>query len=538
LSDTQAEPRRTRLSAVWLIPLAAALIGLWLVFSYLSSQGPVITLTLADAEGINAGKTPVKTRNVQVGLVESVRLSDDMSHTLLTVQMQSDTDRMLARDTRFWVVKPRISREGVSGLNTVLSGSYIELMPGESSKKGKRFQVQDSPPPETTGAGLFLKLVSAAGTNVDVGDPVNFRSLKVGRVVETRFNAADKRFHHRIFIQKPYDVLVSDSSRFWQVNGLGFQLDARGFQAQIHSLEALIGGGITFAVPDGNMRAGDPVEDEREFTLHNDEESARRALYTDTLDYVLLVERSVRGLKSGAPVEYRGIRVGTVEQVAWGFGQSGPATISSAPIPVLIRLEPQRITHQNHEDTAQWRQEIDRMIGDGLRASLKPGNLLTGSLFVDLDFHPESPANSGGERYADLAVFPTVNSGGISKIEDQIQQLLDTLNDLPMESIAGNLNRNLDNLADATRRLDTLLANPALNALPERLTGTLGALEGTLQGWQSGGEGYQQLQGTLQKLDRLLNEAEPLLDTLNRQPNALIFQRQPAPDPQPRGPRQ
>ncbi|MCS5563456.1 MAG: MlaD family protein, partial [Oleiphilaceae bacterium] len=174
MSDTQAEPRRTRLSAVWLIPLAAALIGLWLVFSYLSSQGPVITLTLADAEGINAGKTPVKTRNVQVGLVESVRLSDDMSHTLLTVQMQSDTDRMLARDTRFWVVKPRISREGVSGLNTVLSGSYIELMPGESSKKGKRFQVQDSPPPETTGAGLFLKLVSAAGTNVDVGDPVNF----------------------------------------------------------------------------------------------------------------------------------------------------------------------------------------------------------------------------------------------------------------------------------------------------------------------------------------------------------------------------
>ena len=538
MSDTQAEPRRTRLSAVWLIPLAAALIGLWLVFSYLSSQGPVITLKLTDAEGINAGKTPVKTRNVQVGLVESVRLSDDMSHTLLTVQMQSDTDRMLAEDTRFWVVKPRISREGVSGLNTVLSGSYLELMPGESGKKGKRFQVQDTPPPEKTGAGLFLKLVSEAGTNVDVSDPVHFRSLKVGRVVETRFNAADKRFHHRIFIQKPYDVLVSDSSRFWQINGLGFQLDARGFQAQIHSLEALIGGGITFAVPDGNMRAGDPVKDEREFTLHNDEESARRALYTDTLDYVLLVERSVRGLKTGAPVEYRGIRVGTVEQVAWSFAQSGPGTISSAPIPVLIRLEPQRITHQSREDTQRWRQEIDRMIDDGLRASLKPGNLLTGALFVDLDFHADTPAANSGERYADVAVFPTIDSGGISKIEDKIQRLLDTLNNLPMESIAGNLNRNLDNLAGTTQRLEALLADPALNALPERLTGTLGALEGTLQGWQTGGDGYQQLQGTLQKLDRLLNDAEPLLDTLNRQPNALIFQRQPAPDPQPRGSRQ
>lgn len=537
MSDSQAEPRRTRLSAVWLIPLAAVLIGLWLVFSYLSSQGPVITLKLADAEGINAGKTAVKTRNVQVGLVESVRLSDDMSHTLLTVQMQADTERMLAEDTRFWVVKPRISREGVSGLSTVLSGSYIELMPGESSQKGKHFKVQDTPPPEKTGAGLFLKLVSDAGTNVDVGDPVNFHSLKVGRVVESHFNATDKRVHHRIFIQKPYDVLVSNSSRFWQVNGLGFRLDARGFQAQIHSLEALIGGGITFAVPDGTMRAGDPVDDEQEFILHSDEESARRALYTDTLDYVLLVERSVRGLKSGAPVEYRGIRVGTVEQVAWGFGQSGPDTISSAPIPVLIRLEPQRITHQNRENTERWQQEIDRMIDDGLRASLKPGNLLTGALYVDLDFHPDLPTDLPRERFNDVAIFPSIDSGGIRKIEDQIQQLLDTFNNLPLESIASNLNRNLDNLAGTTQRLEKLLADPALNALPERLTGTLGALEGTLQGWQSEGAGYQQLQGTLQKLDRLLNDAEPLLDTLNRQPNALIFQSQPAPDPQPRGTR-
>ena len=157
---------------------------------------------------------------------------------------------------------------------------------------------------------------------------------------------------------------------------------------------------------------------------------------------------------------------------------------------------------------------------------------------MDLDFHADTPAANSGERYADVAVFPTIDSGGISKIEDKIQQLLDTLNNLPMESIAGNLNRNLDNLAGTTQRLEALLADPALNALPERLTGTLGALEGTLQGWQTGGDGYQQLQGTLQKLDRLLNDAEPLLDTLNRQPNALIFQRQPATDPQPRGSRQ
>lgn len=533
MNDTQAPGPRPRISAVWLIPLAALLIGLWLVYSYVSNQGPVITLVLEDAEGINAGKTAVKTRNVQVGVVESVTLSSDLTHTLLRVQMQADTERMLAEDTRFWVVKPRIGKEGVSGLGTVLSGAYIELMPGSSDKKGKKFKIKDSAPPEKTGDGLFLKLVSEPGNNISQGDPVSFRNLKVGRVVDTQFDPQAKLFRHRLFIEKPYDVLVTESSRFWKVSGLGFQLNASGFQAQLSSLEALLGGGIAFAVPDENMRAGKPVEDERQFFLHSDEESAKRALYTQTLDYVLLVNRSVRGLEAGAPVEYRGIRVGTVEQVPWEFAQPGPKNMANNPIPVLIRLEPQRVTHQNSEQLTLWRTEIDQMIDDGLRASLKPGNLLTGALFVDLNFHREAPGHTG-DSYHNVPVFPIIDAGGLDKIEDQIQKLLTTFNKLPLERIAGNLNQSLSNLEAMTGRLETLLNDPAVGQLPQQLADNLDALQGTLEGWRSGGDGYQQLNGTLQKLDQLLNQAEPLLETLNAQPNALIFQRHPAADPQPR----
>ena len=535
MSNAPASPRRPRLSAVWLIPLGAALIGLWLMFSYLSSQGPMITLKLEDAEGIKAGKTAIKTRNVQVGIVENVTLSKDLSHTLLSVQMQAETERMLVEDTRFWVVKPRVGREGISGLSTVLSGAYIELMPGKSGKKAREFTVEDTAPPEKTGAGLFLKLVSEPGNNINTGDPVSFRNLKVGRVVETRFDPDEKRFHHRLFVEKPYDVLVTDSSRFWKVSGLGFQLNASGFQAQLSSLEALLGGGVAFSVPDEDMRAGKPVEDGHPFRLHDNEETARRALYTQTLDYVVLVESSVRGLKAGAPVEYRGIRVGTVEQVPWRFARQGPHGMGRNPIPVLIRLEPQRVTHQNTEQLALWETELGEMMAQGLRASLKPGNLLTGALFVDLEFHPDVPAWSGDSRYHDVPVFPSVDSGGIGKIEDQIHQLLKTLNGLPFKDMASNMNRNLDNLAGITQRLESLLSDPAVNTLPQKLADNLVALEGALAGWKQGGDGYQQLQGTLQKLDQLLNEAEPLLNTLNEQPNALIFQRQPAPDPQPRG---
>ncbi|WP_417214241.1 intermembrane transport protein PqiB [Alcanivorax sp.] len=534
-ADSPPSHRRPRLSAVWLIPLLAALIGLWLVFSYLSSQGPVITLELEDAEGINAGKTAVKMRNVQVGVVESVSLSEDLSHTLLSVQMQADTERMLNSDTQFWVVKPRVGREGVSGLSTVLSGAYIELLPGNSSKKAKTFTVKNSPPPEKTGDGLFLKLISEPGTNINNGDPVSFRSLKVGRVVDTTFDPDVELFRHRLFIEKPYDVLVSDSSRFWKVSGIGFQLDARGFQAQLSSLEALLGGGISFSVPDPNMSTGAPVEDDHQFVLHDNQESAKRALYTQTLDYVLLVERSVRGLQAGAPVEYRGIRIGTVEQVPWAFGTEGPNAMTDSPIPVLIRLEPQRVTHQSAIALPSWKSEISQMVENGLRASLKAGNLLTGSLFVDLEFHNNAPATDASPTYRSVPVLPSVDSGGLSKLEDQLHALLKTLNGLPMQDMANNLNSNLKHLSGVTGRIENLLDDPALNALPQQISDNLNALESTLQGWQAGGDGYRELQGTLQKLNRLLDDAEPLLDTLNEQPNALIFQRHPATDTQPRG---
>ena len=528
-------PRTRRISAVWLIPLIAVLIGLWLVFSYLSSQGPVITLKLADAEGITAGKTAVKTRNVQVGVVENVTLSDDLSHTLLTVQMQDETERMLNEETRFWVVKPRVGREGISGLSTVLSGAYIELLPGKNGKKAKTFAVLESPPTEKTGNGLFLRLVSKPGSNISNGDPVSFRNLKVGRVVETEFDASAKIFRHRIFIEKPYDVLVSESSRFWKVSGIGFQLDAGGFQAQLNSLEALLGGGISFAVPDPDMRTGGAVNDDYQFILHDDEEAARRALYTQTLDYVLLIERSVRGLQSGAPVEYRGIRVGSVEQVPWTFGYRSTEGLGRQPIPVLIRLEPQRITHQALIDLPRWREELGELIKGGLRASLKSGNLITGSLFVDLEFYQGVPTAELTATHHGVSVFPSISAGSLAKIEDQIHQLLKTLNGLPMQDMANNMNRNLANLATITQRVENLLNDPALNQLPQQLSDNMESLQGTLSSWQSGGDGYHKLQGTLEKLNRLLDEAEPLLDTLNEQPNALIFQRHPAQDTQPRG---
>lgn len=541
MSEVRNTSSTPRYSAVWIIPLAAMLIGAWLVYSNLASRGPTITLKLADAEGISAGKTAVKTRNVQVGTVDSVALSEDLSHTLLTVHMEAGTERMLTSSTQFWVVKPRVGREGISGLTTVLSGVYIELVPGEGGAAADTYTVNDSSPPEETGDGLFLQLVSKAGSDIDTGDPVNFRSLRVGRVVATEFDPVEKIFHHRLFIEKPYDVLVTQNCRFWQVSGLGFRLDTQGFEAHIGSLESFLGGGVAFAVPDPTMSAGEQARDGDTFTLYDDEDSARRALYSLTLDYVLLVEGTVRGLRPGAPVEFRGVRVGTVEKVAWGFGYEGPHSIREEPVPVLIRFEPQRLARRTQVEMDQWQREVADMIDNGLRASLKPGNLLTGSLYVDLDFYPDKPVAASLGRYRSIPVFPSIESrtGGLRKIEAQLNELLTTLNGLPFEATANNMNTSIESVTRASQKLEDVLSDPSLSQVSQEALNTMAALQDALKGWQGGqeGEAYARVQETLQKLNQLMDDAAPVIETLNARPNALIFQGSPIPDPQPRATR-
>ena len=530
--------RLPRLSPVWLIPLAALLIGLWLVFDHLSGQGPMITLKLENAEGIEANKTPIKTRSVQVGTVETVTLSEDLRHTIVTARMQDGADRMLNKDTRFWVVKPRIGREGISGLGTVLSGAYIELLPGDSDKKAREFVVEEQPPVTEAGArGLYLTLHSEPGNSVTTGDPVTFRNLTVGRVVDTEFIAEDRSIEHRIFIERPYDVLVTDTTRFWSVSGVGFQLDSQGFRVNLQSLETLLGGGIAFGVPDDTMPAGKPATEGAEYTLYADQEAARRGLFDQYLEYALLVEDTVRGLSRGAPVEYRGVRVGTVEQVPWKFTGEQPDSLNRFSIPVLIRIEPQRITQGSEVLLDDWRERLEHMFDNGLRATLKSGNLLTGALFVDLNFR-QDVADYEPTRFEGVEVFPTT-ANGLAQIENQVAGLLETLNNLPLQKIAEGLDRNLaasqktlEQVTATADRLEALLGDPQTAQLPTRLNDTLRSLEGALDSL-AGADG-RQLSATLERLERVLRDAEPLLRTLREKPNALIFSREPPEDPLPR----
>ncbi|WP_104203526.1 intermembrane transport protein PqiB [Billgrantia saliphila] len=539
----RATPQR-RLSPIWIVPIVAVLIGLWLVYDNYRSRGPVITLTMSSAEGIEAGSTLIKTRNVEVGRVERVQLSEDLSHAVITARMSPEAEPMLTEGSRFWVVKPRIGREGISGLGTVLSGAYIQLEPGGGEPGVREFQVSDQPPvAPADAAGLRVNLISQLGNSLRAGDPVTYQGYTVGRVEEVDFDPDSRRMNQRIFIESPYDRLVTENTRFWSASGVDLRLDADGFRVNVESLEALLGGGVTFGVPD-DLPRGRPVENDTNFNLYADEESARQGTFNRYLEYVLLVEDSVRGLSRGAPVEFRGVRIGTVAAVPWQFTASQPNTREGFAIPVLIRIEPQRLGIENQEiDLEEWDERFHRLFGRGLRASLKSGNLLTGAMFVDINFYREEAEDYTAATFSERDVFPTTSTG-FAQIEAQVTSLLEKLNALEIEPLLAGLDRNLatseamlNEVRELSESLQEVLDDPGTRNLPSNLNDSLEALRETLEGLSPDSNAYRELTSAAERLERLMRDLQPVTRTLNENPRALLFDSLEAEDPQPRAPR-
>ncbi len=531
--------KASRLSPIWIIPVVAMLIGIWLIVDNYRHTGPLITLTMSNAEGIEAGKTKIKTRNVDIGLVEEVRLSEDLSQALIMARINHDAEEMLVKDTRFWVVKPRIGREGISGFSTVLSGAYIQMQPGESEQQQRKFSVLNQPPVAIEGVeGIRINLISQLGNSLRIGDPVTYQGYTVGRVETAEFNKDTRQINHKLFIESPYDVLISSNTRFWSAKGINLELSAAGFEVNIASLEALVSGGVTFGEL-ADLPVNNEANGERIYQLFPDEDSARQGIYSDYLEYVLLVEDTVRGLSEGAPVEFRGIRVGTVRKVPWRFTSPERPSRESFAIPVLIRIEPQRLGGQEKIDLEEWRERIETLLGNGLRATLKSGNLLTGSLFVDLNFQRDQTDGYAEQTFEDRLVIPTTPTG-LAQIELKVSNLLDKLNALEVEPILQGMDSNMQQsetllreIRDLTSSVNQLVNDPQTQSVPANINQTLAELREAVKGLSPDSPAYRELNRTLQGLDKLMRDLQPFAKTLSEQPNALIFNPPAVSDPVP-----
>ena len=527
-------------SPVWIFPIITALIGAWILFYHYSHQGPEVTLITTNAEGIEAGKTTIKSRSIDVGVVESATLTDDLSHVEIKARLNADMQKLLHGDTVFWVVKPQVGREGISGLGTLLSGAYIELQPGTKGGVRDDYQLLDSPPLAPPDAkGIRVVLDSKKAGQLTPGDPVLFRGYRVGSVETSVFDPQKRTMSYQLFINAPNDRLVTSNVRFWKDSGIAVDLTSAGMRVEMGALTTLFGGGVSFDVPDG-IELGQPVAEKTEFDLYDNQRSIQESLYTEHKDFLMFFKDSIRGLQPGAPVEFRGMRLGTVGQVPFFMPGLRQALNEDYRIPVLIRIEPERLKSQMGE-SPDVLTNLPQLLERGLRGSLKTGNLVTGALYVDLDFVSKPPPITGIREFGGYSIIPTVSSG-LAQIQQRLMDTLDKINNLPLnpmlEQATGTLaesQRTMRRLQTTLDNLNKLTASQSVQSLPQDMQKTLRELNRSMQGFQPGSAAYNKMVADMQRLDQVLRELQPVLQTLNQKSNALVFEAKGKKDPEPKG---
>ena len=526
-------------SPVWIFPIVTALIGAWILFYHYSHQGPEVTLITTNAEGIIGGKTTIKSRSVDVGVVESTTLTDDLTHVEIKARLNTGMEKLLYNDSVFWVVKPQVGREGISGLGTLLSGAYIELQPGKKGNQPDRYNLLDSPPLAPPDAkGIRIILDSKKAGQLSPGDPVLFRGYRVGSVETSTFDTQKRTITYQLFINAPNDRLVTSNVRFWKDSGIAVDLTSAGMRVEVGSLSTLFGGGVSFDVPEGN-ELGEPVAEKTAFMLYDDQRSIQESLYTEHIDYLMFFKDSIRGLQPGAPVEFRGIRLGTVAKVPFFTPEMRQKLNDDYRIPILIRIEPQRLISQFGGDP-NVDEHLTELMKRGLRAALKTGNIVTGALYVDLDFYPKAPAVTDMPEFGGYRIIPTV-SGGLAQIQQKLMDTLDKINNLPLNPMIEQATNTLTTSQQTMRRLQTTLdnlnkltASQSMQQLPADMQNTLRELNRSMQGFQPGSAAYNKMVADMQRLDQVLRELQPVLKTLNDKSNALVFEAKDKDDPQPK----
>ncbi|MGS7989776.1 intermembrane transport protein PqiB [Klebsiella pneumoniae] len=530
-------------SAVWIFPIVTALIGAWILFYHYSHQGPEVTLITTNAEGIEGGKTRIKSRSVDVGVVESATLTDDLTHVEIKARLNSGMQKLLHNDSVFWVVKPQVGREGISGLGTLLSGAYIELQPGTKGSVPAQYPLLDSPPLASPDAkGIRILLESSKAGQLSPGDPVLFRGYRVGSVETSTFDTQKRRITYQLFINAPNDRLVTTNVRFWKDSGIAVDLTSAGMRVEMGSLSTLFGGGVSFDIPEG-LDLGEPVANKTEYHLFDDQKSIQDSVFTEHIDYVMFFKDSVRGLQPGAPVEFRGIRLGTVGKVPFFIPGLKQRLNDDYRIPVEVRVEPQRLINQLGGDP-NIRAHIDDLINRGLRGSLKTGNLVTGALYIDLDFYPKAPPRGKIQEFNGYPIIPTI-SGGLAQIQQRLMDALDKINNLPINplleqatSTLAQSEKTMQHVQTTLDNLNKITSSQSMQQLPADMQTTLRELNRSMQGFQPGSAAYNKMVADMQRLDQVLRELQPVLKTLNDKSNALVFEAKDKKDPQPKGAKQ
>ena len=529
LPEAVAAPRRRWApQVIWVIPIVAVLAGAWLAVKTVLERGPTITISFRSGEGLEAGKTKIKYRDVDIGLVKAIALAPDRTRVVATAELVREADDLLLEDTRFWAVRPRITAGGVSGLGTLLSGPYIALDPGNKEVRRREFVALDTPPAvshEDPGREFVLR-ADELGSH-DVGVPVYFRRLQVGEVVGYQLDPDGKGVSIRIFVRAPYDQYVTANTRFWNASGIDLSLDAAGIRLRTESLVSVLIGGIAFQTPP-DAGVAPPADAKAVFQLFGMREAALKRPDLEVEHFVLVFRQSVRGLAVGAPVEFRGVNIGEVVRIGVEFDLQAFNFVQ----PVEIHLYPERLRMRSRAAgpallaprTAEERiKRAQLFVEKGFRGQVRTGSLLTGQSYVALDFFPAAPKVKLDLTKQPLEI-PTV-PGQFEELEATVASILRKLDAVQYEKIDADLSQMMATLDQTLKHADALVKRLDTESVPElnrALEAGRRALAGAESALATDSPLQADLRATLREISRAAASIRALADYLERQPQSLI----------------
>jgi len=529
--------KRMRFSTIWIVPITALLIGLVLLFNTWSQRGITVDIRFKSATGIKENKSVVKYKDIEIGKVKKIRFGKDLASVVVTAEINKDMAPYLSEKTRFWIVHAKLTANSVEGLDTLISGAYINMEPHRGNTSVRKFTgLETSPVIGENTKGTRYVLEAENRGSLQPGSPIYYKKIQVGSVISYSLSKDGQSVLIKIFINEPYDKMVKEETRFWDTSGIYASIGTDGVEIRTESLTALLSGGIAF----GNFKHdknAKKAKEETKFTLYKDMKSAKQVTYSRELYFWVFFQHSIRGLKAGAPVEFRGIKIGKVVN----FSLVGNAETADFEIPVLIKIEPERfsIIGKNEDSETVNRKVFEKLIDNGLRAQLKSGSLLTGELYVELDFHKDVPKVELSTRDG-LYIMPTVPAT-LETLKNELQTLLNRLSRIPFEEIGDNLNESMkilkektlpsitratDNAGDLLAEGNTSLHDFNSRTLPELnklLRSTEKAVEEIRNGYTGRNSDFsKRVVRLLDELTATSRSIRNLTDYLERHPESII----------------
>ncbi len=509
---------RWRVSLIWLVPVVAALIGISMLVHAWLSIGPEISVTFHTAAGLEAGKTPVKFKDVTVGVVSGITLDEDGSRIVATISLDKSAANLTRADTRFWVVRPRIGTSGVSGIDTLFSGAYIGVDKGSATATSKTFTGLETPPTvagDMPGKSFILRTPDLG--SLDIGSPVYYRRVQVGRLASHQLDEDGKYVRLQIFVDAPYDRFVTTNTRFWNASGLDVSLGTDGLKLRTQSLATIVSGGIAFAAPE--HEPGEPATENTLYVLAGDQTTAMAPPDGPAQFFQLRFERPLRGLSVGAPVVFSGVDLGKVVSISLDYDQAR----HSFSTVVGILVYPQRLSRvlkkvpvAGNDPQQQATRFLGDMVARGLRAQARSANLLTGQLYISIEHVPNAPKVAFDESARPL-MLPTVNSS-FDRVQEQVAGIVERIEKVPFEAIGKNLDTTLASLDKALKQLDGDVLPEASKTL-QRAQQTFGTAESALA---DDAPLQHDLSQTLQEVQRAARSLRVLTDFLGRHPESLL----------------